>query len=233
MGNRIQFCFEVLTQERGKTLFAVRLIAIWACLFITAPYSHLASAQEIGPVSDSGQTSNYLDKGTMYFQKGEYQAAVALFQKEIGLNPQNALAYSLLGSTYFLLGKDKEGEESFQKAIELYNSAGDPQKAEKLISLLKNYKVSKVQTISQEAKINLKIIQLTEKTLRLDKKSYMGCDSAQDCNSKLNMNLSADRWQYYVYIDEKSGFCSEAKEVNGTTSWFITEYGDAMRGSCR
>ena len=201
-------------------------------LFLAILYSKLVFSQDAPPSSENTETNPYLNKGTEYFKNGQYPEAIEQFQKDIQSNPKDALAYSLLSSTYFLLGRDKEGEENIQKAIELYNNVGDSGKAEKLMSLLKNYKMSKAQTIGQEAKINLKIIQLTEKMFRLDKKSYISCDSTEDCNSKLNLNLSGDRWKYYVFTDDKGGFCSEARGSGGTSSWFIKEEGNPIKGTC-
>jgi len=184
----------------------LKITVIFVALFLTALYSKSALSQATAPPSENAETNAYLDKGTEYFKNGQYQEAIEQLQKAVQLNPKDALAYSLLGSSYFFVGKQKDGQENIQQAIELYNNAGDYQKAEKLMSLLKNYKVSEEQIINGEAKISLKIIQLTENMFRLDKKSYVSCDSTEDCNSKLNLKLPSGYWNtvYLLMIKEGS-----------------------------
>lgn len=182
---------------------------------------------------ENAATNPYLDKGAQYFQNGQYQQAIKQFQIAIKSNHDDALAYSLLGSAYLLLGKESRGIENIQKAIELYKKAGDYQRAGKLASLLGNYNISKDQAIDGQVKLNLKIIQLTERILWSEKNSYVSCDSTQDCNSKLDIKLPADSWEYSVFINDKDGFCSEAKEINGATAWIIKENGDPVKGTCR
>jgi len=214
-------------------LVVLTITAIFVGLSLTTLFSKSASSQGTIPSSDTTETNSYLNKGTEYFKSGQYPEAIEQFQKAIQSNPKDPLAYSFLGSVYFLTGKEKDGQENIQQAIELYNKAGDYQKAEKLMSFIKNHKINEVQLIDLEAKTNLKTIQLAEKMIRWNKNNYISCDSTEDCNSKLSLKLSSEHWKYCVFTDDKGGFCSEARESGGKSSWFISENGDASKMTCR
>jgi eukaryotic-like serine/threonine-protein kinase len=51
--------------------------------------------------------------------KGDEHAAVPLFQRAIQLDPNFAMAYASLGTTYFNLGEDRLGADNTKKAYEL------------------------------------------------------------------------------------------------------------------
>jgi tetratricopeptide (TPR) repeat protein len=217
---------------KSNCSIVARIMAIIVGLFLFCMYPELLLCQEAAAPQENAATNPYLDKGAQYFQNGQYQDAIGQLQMAIQSNPEDALAYSLLGSAYLLLGKESQGSENIQKAVELYKKSGDYQKADKLVSLLANYSASKDKAIDEQVKLNLKIIQLTERILRSEKNSYVSCDSTQDCNSKLDIKLPADSWEYTVFSDDKDSFCSEAKEINRGAVWIIKESGDPVKGTC-
>ncbi len=221
------------TKIMKNILLVLTITTIFVGLFLTTLFSKSALSQRTIPSSDNTETNLYLNKGTEYFKSGQYPEAIEQFQKAIQSNPKDPLAYSLIGTAYFLTGREKDGQENMQQAIELYNKAGDYQKAEKLMSFIKNHKINEEQLINLEAKASLKTIQLAEKMLRSDKNNYISCDSTEDCNSKLSLKLSSEHWKYCVFTDDKGGFCSEARENGGQSSWFISEDGDASKMTCR
>ena len=59
----------------------------------------------------------YNDLGGFYLRRGRYQDAVRLFKQVIALTPNNAWAYSNLGSAYWYLGQTNKTKEYFEKSL--------------------------------------------------------------------------------------------------------------------
>jgi len=79
-----------------------------------------------GCAADKGQVKQYLDQGVQQFKQGNYQEAIATYQKAQEQDPDNALIYNLLGMAYrFRFNQSgtqefKEAEiRAFKKAVEL------------------------------------------------------------------------------------------------------------------
>jgi tetratricopeptide (TPR) repeat protein len=60
--------------------------------------------------------------------KGDYAAAVPLFQRAIGLDPNFAMAYASLGTSYDSLGETSLGAENTRKAYELRERVSEREK---------------------------------------------------------------------------------------------------------
>lgn len=63
---------------------------------------------------------NYYRKGALYYQRGNYEDAVPLFQKAIDLNTNFSQAYHFLGLCYVGLVRFEKASDYFYKALELY-----------------------------------------------------------------------------------------------------------------
>lgn len=50
------------------------------------------------------KTAGLIDQGVKYFSTGDYEHAVKSFERAVGLDPENAVAYTWLGKGYFKLG---------------------------------------------------------------------------------------------------------------------------------
>jgi predicted Zn-dependent protease len=61
-------------------------------------------------------------------QKGDFAAAITLFQRAIQLDPNFAMAYAALGVTYFNLGEPSLAAENAQKAYELRERVSEREK---------------------------------------------------------------------------------------------------------
>jgi len=51
--------------------------------------------------------TEFIDQGIKYFSTGDYEHAVKSFEKAVGLNPENAAAYTWVGKSYFKLGNSE------------------------------------------------------------------------------------------------------------------------------
>jgi tetratricopeptide (TPR) repeat protein len=58
-----------------------------------------------------------LDKGNMFFSKGEYLKAIAYYQKALEVNPEFILCYHNTGVSYFLLGEYNKSIDNFEEII--------------------------------------------------------------------------------------------------------------------
>ena len=62
---------------------------------------------------------DYISRGKSYLQKGQIDDAVHDFNKEIELNPENAMAYFARGNAYYMKGQVDQAVSDYGKAIEL------------------------------------------------------------------------------------------------------------------
>ncbi len=68
--------------------------------------------------------------GNDYFDTGNYEKAVEIYQRSIEVDPRNADAITDMGAAYRKLGKGKEAADAFRKALEV-----DPDHALALFNL--------------------------------------------------------------------------------------------------
>jgi len=175
-----------------------------------------------------------LINGEECISNNQYQEAAAQFKMATEKDPQNPLAYKLLGYTYLNLGNGKEGIENINRAIELYKKEGESIKAAEIAFRLERIgKITGEVEIDVEAKEDLKMIQQAEiAQLISGRYEYIGCNSTLDCDIKLELSIISDNWNYRVYTTENSdAFCCEAKGKYG--AWSINEEGEPAEGSCR
>jgi len=68
---------------------------------------------------------DHMDRGMEYYERGEYDEAVAEFQAAIELEPDDAGAHRNLGTAYLEQGKYEEAAAAYEKAIELDPDFGE------------------------------------------------------------------------------------------------------------
>jgi len=96
------------------TIYLALTIAIWAATIFSFRSEIMAF--------DRWQLAtrvHYVLGGNYYFKKGEYQQAMAEYEKTISLQPDFAPAYNRLGMAYAILKDYEKAERNFQKVIEL------------------------------------------------------------------------------------------------------------------
>jgi len=81
-----------------------------------------AAAQEFieraSKPDDSNRAEEYIKQGIAYGQLGKHKDALLAFKEAIRLQPDNALAHSLLGTAYSSLGRFEEAEPCYKKSIQ-------------------------------------------------------------------------------------------------------------------
>ncbi|MDI6855010.1 MAG: tetratricopeptide repeat protein [Deltaproteobacteria bacterium] len=84
-----------------------------------------ASGEKSSPGQEK-QAQEWLEKGMAEFQKQEYDAAIASFNKSVELYPKSAVAYNMLGMGYRFKYNQVRNQElkdkeiaAFQKAVDL------------------------------------------------------------------------------------------------------------------
>jgi Tfp pilus assembly protein PilF/peroxiredoxin len=86
----------------------------------------LARALPFPGLTDTAEfRRNYLSYGSVYFQRGYLDQAEASFKLALNDNPSSAEALYGLGSVYLKQEKDREAQESFERAIKLRVSYPD------------------------------------------------------------------------------------------------------------
>ena len=63
--------------------------------------------------------TNYMSLGNIYYSAGKYEAAIKSYEKVIGLNAKNIIAYNNICSANNELGKWKEAAEACEKALKI------------------------------------------------------------------------------------------------------------------
>ncbi len=61
--------------------------------------------------------TKHYNRGNAYYRQGEYEKAIASYQKAISINPDYAFAHNNLGSTYYKQGKYDLAIASYQTVI--------------------------------------------------------------------------------------------------------------------
>lgn len=97
----------------------------------TQAITYLNRAQEIKP---DEEINYYL--GACYYSLAEFSQAIAYLEKTLKANPNDAEAYSVLGTSYYFLGEREKAKANLNKAKELFENQGDYLKAGELEDFL-------------------------------------------------------------------------------------------------
>lgn len=87
----------------------------WAVFFFLAAI--------IAQAVPSATGSFYFLKGKHSFARGDYEAAVAAYERSVSSDPEFARGYLELGLAYRQLEKYPQAEEAFKKAVTIYDDA--------------------------------------------------------------------------------------------------------------
>jgi tetratricopeptide (TPR) repeat protein len=79
----------------------------------------LAGTADVVKQKTEAAFREYLKAGNFLAGEGKYAAAAESYRRALGVNPQSAEAYSLLGSALDQAGKPREAEEALRKAVSL------------------------------------------------------------------------------------------------------------------
>lgn len=88
--------------------------------------------QEVKPMTSAQEVFQSARKLT---KTGEEKEAVAAFTRAIELDPNYAEAYFLRGNARTLIGEPLQGIKDVEKAAEIFNSRGEPDKAKLMLNL--------------------------------------------------------------------------------------------------
>jgi len=75
--------------------------------------------------ADPNNPINYVNLGYVYFQKKDFEKAIADYRKAISLDDKNYAAHFNLGAAYAQTGKDDRAISEYQKAIDIAPRAED------------------------------------------------------------------------------------------------------------
>ena len=98
---------------RNESYKSMRVISI---IFIPILLS-CASAQH--KQSEPRDAQFYLNRGTTYVAKGEYDRAISDFNKALEINPGYIETYNIRGGVYSRKGQNDEAISDYSKAIEI------------------------------------------------------------------------------------------------------------------
>lgn len=87
--------------------------------------------QELKPMTDAKEV---FESARKLVRAGKYQEAIAAFTRAIELNPNYTEAYFLRGNGLALTGQPLQGIKDLEKAAELFNSRGEPDKAKLMLN---------------------------------------------------------------------------------------------------
>lgn len=98
--------------------------------------SHLCGqnnqGQELKPMTDAKEV---FESARKLGEAGKDQEAIAAYTRAIELNPNYAEAYFMRGNNRALVGEPLQGIKDVEKAAELFNSRGEPDKAKVMLNL--------------------------------------------------------------------------------------------------
>ena len=81
-----------------------------------------AKLSEVGEkitLKEPKDSETYINRGTAYADKGQYDKAIADYTKAIEINPKDARAYIIRGVTYYRKGQYDQAISDYTKAIEI------------------------------------------------------------------------------------------------------------------
>jgi tetratricopeptide (TPR) repeat protein len=79
----------------------------------------LAGTADVVKQKTEAAFREYLKAGNFLAGEGKYAAAAESYRRALGVNPQSAETYSLLGSALDQAGKYREAEEALRKAVSI------------------------------------------------------------------------------------------------------------------
>lgn len=98
--------------KKSITVIGLLLVLLISCVIITL---------NVRPQS----AEYYLRLGEDYFKKGQYEKAIAEFEKVAELEPESANIYVALGLCYHSSGQYREAIEQYQKAVRIDSANAD------------------------------------------------------------------------------------------------------------
>jgi len=103
----------------GNRLFALLTILVMAVSLVvgcqTVPKKTEPTTLEISPTN----AEDYNNRGIAYYSKGQFDLAIADFNKALEINPRYAEAYNNRGSAYDSKGQFDQAIADFNKALEI------------------------------------------------------------------------------------------------------------------
>ena len=73
----------------------------------------------VGCASDEEKMQAHMEKGTAYYQKGEYKSAELEFRNAAKIDPKNVTAHIKLGETYLKLGNSQGAFGAYSRVEQL------------------------------------------------------------------------------------------------------------------
>lgn len=113
--------------DRGFGIGAVALLAAFA-LMVTAPLGCTKKEEEAKkapePAAEQPRAADdpareHFEKGVRASMAGDYETAIAEYQKTLEYNPQSAETYNNMGFAYFDMGEYEKAIENQKKALEI------------------------------------------------------------------------------------------------------------------
>ncbi len=71
------------------------------------------------PVSESMSAADYVTRGLAYYEQGQYEQAIADYDRAIDLNPDDARPYNNRGNAYSKQGQYEQAIADYDRAIDL------------------------------------------------------------------------------------------------------------------
>ncbi len=85
------------------------------------------------PVSESMSAADYVTRGLAYYEQGQYEQAIADYDRAIDLNPDYALAYYNRGLAYKQQGQYERAIADFERCLELSTDPTFRERAEQIL----------------------------------------------------------------------------------------------------
>ncbi len=107
-----------------------KLIALVLATAVIAPFkdSPIFAQSQSGTTLDASidakaKTQIYLSQAQTFFDQGNYEKSMSLVNMAIDVNPNNPLAWQLLGNCLKKLGRDRESLTAYDQAIKLLSAS--------------------------------------------------------------------------------------------------------------
>lgn len=97
--NDLHKCYAMALEEKADSLYLEDMLV------------------RIGNICDSARASYYYQRGVAFYNKGEYQKAVEMYEKGLLKYPKNSMLYSFMGNAKMSLEKYEEALTSYDKAL--------------------------------------------------------------------------------------------------------------------
>lgn len=116
-----------MNRNHAVVIAAAALLLLAGCASKPTTPTQLQQAQPAKQQEASPQVRAQLhtDLGTGYYERGQLDVALEELNKAIGLDPNYAQAYNILGLIYTVFGDNRKAEQNFERALQL--APNDPQ----------------------------------------------------------------------------------------------------------